>query len=367
MSLSLNARLVRSLAAATAVAGAAGAATAAPQPQTSAAPAPKKAAAPAPKPAPLPKLPANVFARIGGQDITGTELVAFLSRLGGYPLVQQRVQIAVAEQQAKKFGVSISPAELDKAVQDAKDNIVKSQMMQSTQPMTFEEIAAKQGINEGLIREQTRFQLLLKKTYSKVAEGNVPSIQGRIRVSHLLISTQPAPADMGKPDTPEAQAKRDADALAKVKQIQADIASGKITWQAAIKQYSQDPSAQQNNGDLGWVGPDTPFVPEFKDAAFKIQKVGDIAGPVKSQFGYHLIRLDAKGSEATAAQKAQYKKEQIDQQLANPQAIQVWFAGLVRSANVVYNPTAKLSAAAAPAAASTPARPAATTRALRKK
>jgi len=234
-------------------------------------------------------------------------------------------------------------------VQEQKDTMVHNQMMQSTTPMTFNEIAAKQGITEGLLREQTRFQLLLKKTYSKVVENSVPTLGNKIRISHLLISTQPTqpPADPTKPEPPDAVAKRDADALAKVKQVQADITAGKITWQAAIKQYSQDPSAQQNNGDLGWVGKDTQFVPEFLDAAMKLQKVGEIAGPIKTQFGYHLIRLDAKGAEATAAQKADFKKQQMDQALS-PQAIQGWFYGVTRSANVTYNPTAKLNAVAAP-------------------
>jgi len=307
---------------------------------------------------PLPKLPAGVFARVGNQDITASDVLNFLSTLGGYPLVQQRVQVTLAEQQAKKYGVSVSAAELAKEVEQQKNQLVQNQMMQSGQPMTFNEIAARQGLTEGLLNQQTRFRLLLRKCYLKTIESTLPTLNSQIKISHLLIANRPEPgaADPSKPETPEAQAKRDADALAKIKQIQADVAAGKVTWKDAIMKNSDDPSKQMNQGDLGWQGKNSPLVPEFLDAALKIEKVGDIVGPIKTQFGYHLIRLDAKGSQATPAERDAFKKQQLDQ-AANPQAIQAWFMSITRDSNIVYNPNAKLtvpSAAPTPKAVSAP-------------
>jgi peptidyl-prolyl cis-trans isomerase C len=56
------------------------------------------------------------------------------------------------------------------------------------------------------------------------------------------------------------------------------------------KKYSQCPSGK-SGGDLGWFGKGQ-MVPEFEKAAFEGEK-GKILGPVKIQFGYHLIRVSA--------------------------------------------------------------------------
>ena len=57
------------------------------------------------------------------------------------------------------------------------------------------------------------------------------------------------------------------------------------------KKYSQDPGSARNGGSLGWMDRGG-FVAPFADALFGIKSVGDIVGPVKTQYGYHVIRLD---------------------------------------------------------------------------
>ena len=59
---------------------------------------------------------------------------------------------------------------------------------------------------------------------------------------------------------------------------------------ALAKQYSQDPGSADKGGDLGWADRNQ-FVGPFADALFGMN-VGEIRGPVKTQFGYHIIRLD---------------------------------------------------------------------------
>jgi peptidyl-prolyl cis-trans isomerase D len=83
--------------------------------------------------------------------------------------------------------------------------------------------------------------------------------------------------------------KDDATALALAQQVLAQVKSGKDFGELA-KQYSQDPGSAQNGGDLGWAERST-FVKPFADALYAM-KVGEIAGPVKTQYGYHIIRLD---------------------------------------------------------------------------
>ena len=79
-------------------------------------------------------------------------------------------------------------------------------------------------------------------------------------------------------------------ALAKAKRILALARSGK-SFAALARKYSQDPGSARQGGNLGWVGRND-FVKPFADALFAIPKVGDIVGPIKTQYGYHIIRLD---------------------------------------------------------------------------
>ena len=83
--------------------------------------------------------------------------------------------------------------------------------------------------------------------------------------------------------------KDDAAALAQAQQVLAQAKAGKDFGELA-KQFSQDPGSAQNGGDLGFAERSS-FVKPFADTLFGMS-VGEISGPVKTQFGYHIIRLD---------------------------------------------------------------------------
>ncbi len=80
-------------------------------------------------------------------------------------------------------------------------------------------------------------------------------------------------------------------ALAKAEHILKLARSG-ANFAALARQYSEDPGSARKGGDLGWIGQHG-FIKPFTQALFAIPKVGDIVGPVKSPYGYHIIRLDA--------------------------------------------------------------------------
>ncbi len=70
---------------------------------------------------------------------------------------------------------------------------------------------------------------------------------------------------------------------------------GGVSWNEACKQYSEDPATKDQGGKLrpfgaGGMG----AVPEFEKAAFELQKVGDVSDPVKTQYGWHILRLEKK-------------------------------------------------------------------------
>ena len=79
----------------------------------------------------------------------------------------------------------------------------------------------------------------------------------------------------------------------KANELLAAINAGEITFEDAAKQNSSCPSSAQG-GNLGDFGRGQ-MVPEFDAACFEME-IGEVCGPVKTQFGYHLIRLNAKNA-----------------------------------------------------------------------
>jgi len=75
------------------------------------------------------------------------------------------------------------------------------------------------------------------------------------------------------------------------KKVLADLKKG-ADFIAIAKDKSKDPGSKENGGDLGFFGKEQ-MVPEFAEAAFKLNK-GQLSEPVKSQFGWHIIRVDDK-------------------------------------------------------------------------
>ncbi len=78
--------------------------------------------------------------------------------------------------------------------------------------------------------------------------------------------------------------------------ILAKIQSGEATFEDAAKEHSTCPSGQRG-GDLGEFGKGQ-MVPEFETAAFAAD-IDTVVGPVKTQFGYHLIKVTAKNEAST--------------------------------------------------------------------
>jgi peptidyl-prolyl cis-trans isomerase C len=77
---------------------------------------------------------------------------------------------------------------------------------------------------------------------------------------------------------------------AKAKAIIANLKKG-AKFEDIAKKESKDPGSGANGGDLDWAGAAS-YVKEFSDAMVALKKGGLTDVPVKSQFGYHIIRLD---------------------------------------------------------------------------
>ena len=95
------------------------------------------------------------------------------------------------------------------------------------------------------------------------------------------------------------------DSEQKALEIYADIAAGKISFEDAAKEYSSCPS-KERGGNLGDFTQGQ-MVPEFDSAVFSMEVGAVTETPVKTQFGYHLIKLNSK-TEATVAPLAEVRE-----------------------------------------------------------
>jgi peptidyl-prolyl cis-trans isomerase C len=95
------------------------------------------------------------------------------------------------------------------------------------------------------------------------------------------------------------------------KKVLADLKKG-AKFEDLAKKLSKDPGSGANGGDLDWAAPAS-FVPEFSEAMIKLKKGETTTAPVKSQFGYHIIRLD--DIRQATMPKLEEVKPQIVQQL----------------------------------------------------
>ena len=76
----------------------------------------------------------------------------------------------------------------------------------------------------------------------------------------------------------------------RAKAIIGEVKGGK-KFEDIAKKESKDPGSGAQGGELGWANPGS-YVPEFTEALVKLQKGAMTDAPIKSQFGWHVIRLD---------------------------------------------------------------------------
>lgn len=91
---------------------------------------------------------------------------------------------------------------------------------------------------------------------------------------------------------------------------------------ALAEEKSDDFGSADLGGDLGWIERDV-MDPAFEDAAFALENVGDTTGLVKSEFGYHIIKLDE--LQASKAQPFSEVAAEIKQELLDQEAVDQFY------------------------------------------
>lgn len=104
---------------------------------------------------------------------------------------------------------------------------------------------------------------------------------GEVSVSHILVRFD------SENLAQEESARR------KVGDIYAEIQKESTLWEEIVKSYSEDPATKDIGGKIPWFGIGT-MIPEFEVAAFSLTEVGEISPPLKTPYGYHILRLEGK-------------------------------------------------------------------------
>ena len=120
-----------------------------------------------------------------------------------------------------------------------------------------------------------------------------------VDVSHILVSTKERPDD---------------DAKARAESVYQQLVNNPAAFDELVVEYSEDPSASSNKGKFKNVKKGD-MVKPFEETAFAMQP-GEISKPVKTDFGYHVIRLDTH----IAPEKMQFddvKAQLVDQERIN--------------------------------------------------
>jgi len=108
------------------------------------------------------------------------------------------------------------------------------------------------------------------------AEGNLPEIGAEIELSQIVLNVEPTQEEIDK-------------TIERLKEIKKEVEDGGNFKMKAIL-YSDDPGVTQNSGFYS-IERNSPFVKEFKEAAFSMEE-NEISQPFESDFGYHILMVE---------------------------------------------------------------------------
>ncbi len=245
-------------------------------------------------------------------------------------ILDQMIELKLLEQEAKKLGITVSEREIDATVEGIKKqyNLTDEQM---------EEVLKKQNLTPQAFKEQWRIQILGNKVIGTQVKGQIAVTDDEIekyyeenygeidtakemRIAHILI-----PFDSADENEKEK-------ALKLAQEISEKAGAGE-DFEELAKEYSKDTISAQNGGDLGYVKKGDLVLP--LEEAVRETPVGEIAGPVESPSGFHVIKvLERRDSGETSIDDAREEiKQKIFQEKAQ-NALKDWVDGVRKTAYI---------------------------------
>ncbi len=327
------------------------------------APAAVEAEAPATAPAPAPVSETDVVLEVNGTPITVLDVrELFTARYGRQfeqmppeqraliePQIQQMVmneliQKTLLVDAADKEGMKASDEEVETSLQEISKQIPEGE--------SLEDFAKTAGVSLDRIREQIAIDTKIRKLYEKVTAEVAKPVETEVKkyfdehpeefeqkasvdAAHILISTQ------GITDATQLAAKEKV-----AKELREELVSKKGDNFAEMAGLHSDCPSKAQGGDLGEFEKGQ-MVPEFETAAFA-QEIGVVGDIVKTDFGYHIIKVNGR-KEAKTLEFAEVKEELVEDlyEQAKSEKMGGYVEGLREKAKIV-QPGAPAAPPAAP-------------------
>jgi parvulin-like peptidyl-prolyl isomerase len=257
-------------------------------------------------------------------------------------VMPQLVQTEVAKAYAEENGITVSEEDVNQEIQTLKQQIgeqARSQGQQDTSnDEAFDQALEQAGFGEQELRQDIRDQLPLQKVQEEVAGDAGPSDE-EVRTyydENEESFAQPAERCASHILLPP-------DAQDQAEEVKQRLEDGD-DFAALAEELSQDPGSADQGGELGCAPETDPqtgqqtYAPAFSDALFADDaEEGDLLGPVETEFGYHIIRVNEIREAST--QSFDEVEGQIQDQLtqqARSTKFQEWLQNEVESRNVEY-------------------------------
>lgn len=133
--------------------------------------------------------------------------------------------------------------------------------------------------------------------YHLIKVNNRRPSRGRVRVAHILVRMSPGADEAGQ----------------KMAQDRIDAAYARLqkgeSFEQVCREISDDATSKSNGGVLPLSTPDRPWVPAFDDAAFALTKAGEYSKPIRTNYGWHIVKLiERKGLEPYATMAASLRQ-----------------------------------------------------------
>lgn len=175
----------------------------------------------------------------------------------------------------------------------------------------FDTLLKQQGIKEETLKTGVRAQLAQEKAIEKTITDKElkDNYKPEIKASHILVKDE-----------------------ATAKKVKEELGQGK-SFEELAKQYSEDTGSKEKGGDLGYFTSGK-MVKEFEDAAYKLKK-DEVSEPVKSQFGYHIIKVtDIKEQKPFDEVKGDIKKDLVQKKAQDAQFMNDLMMKEIKAADV---------------------------------
>ena len=248
-------------------------------------------------------------------------------------IMPQLVGVEIAKAYASEHNITVSDREVDQQIDKIKQQVgdqARASGQEVSNQEAYEQALKQNNITEEELRDDLRETLPVQKVQEKVA-GNAEPTDEEIQKFY----EQNKEAQF---TTPEQRCVRHIlfakDQEQKAEDVKKQLEDG-ADFAKLAKEYSQDPGSAENGGDLGCLGKGE-TVPPFEEAAFGAEE-GEIVGPVKTEFGYHILEVTDVKSEQTRS--LQEVESQIRSQLSQEeqsQAFSKWLDEQKKQRNVKY-------------------------------